>query len=173
MRIYSQLSYTFLYYPDNYSEAVVVYFSGCDNNCDGCQNPLLSTYIAPGTKSVTIDDLSILIHQFAERIKTNKLILSGGDPCYSYNLPGVNLFIQRNKDIYDICIYTGKEISFVKEHVEPGFKFIKVNKFDKQMERPSMKTDEFFQLSSPNQEIYNDRYECLTENGIFYFKNEE
>ncbi len=173
MRIIPKVSHTFLDYPDNKSIAVIVYFSGCDNNCIGCQNLALSNYISSNTKSVTSDDLDIIVQQAAEKLNTNKVVLSGGDPLYPLNIEGVNTFISRNKYKYDICIFTGKDINFVKKNVKEGFKFIKINKFDITQKRDSMKTDEFFQLSSPNQEFLDKDYNCVTENGILYFNKEE
>ena len=173
MRILNSLSLTFLDYPDPVSHAIIIYFVGCDNGCEGCHNPEFKDYYHTDSQEVSVINLNELIIPFAFRSKTTKLVFSGGDPLFLNNIKGVNTFIREYKDSFDICIYTGKSIEFVKQNVEQGFKFVKVNQFDIFKKRESKKTDDFFQLSSDNQEIYNFEYNCLTENGIYYFDKEE
>ena len=169
MRILTPIGTTFLDYPDNISHAMIVYFVGCDNECGGCQNPEFKDYFYSLAKDITVEELYNSLFILSSKVKTNKLVLSGGDPLFKGNIRGVNNFIRKYKNEFDICVYTGKSIELVKNNVEPGFKYIKVNKFDNSQRRESKKTDELFQLSSPNQSFFDCNYKCVTEDGIYYF----
>jgi anaerobic ribonucleoside-triphosphate reductase activating protein len=118
VRIFNQLSYTFLDYPDNISQAVLVYFSGCDNACEGCQNPDLQD----STKGYIVDTSMILEHlrQFPDFYQS--IVFLGGEPTeQEYAL----LELCNNLPVTLIKIlYTGKQFEDLSEDVKSAMDII-------------------------------------------------
>ena len=101
---------------------------------------------------------------------TNKLVFLGGDPLYSVNNLDITTFLVNNlKEKFDICIFTGYDIEYVKKLNIEGVKFWKCGKFDITNLRESKKTDTEYILASPNQDFYDGKYNKLSENGILKF----
>ena len=113
---------TFIDYPDPNSWANIFYFSGCNHFCKSCQNQELQKY-GVGTK-ITPDDLNNLISTLSKKNQTNKVVFSGGDPLHPHNIKDIKYFLQLYGSLYDICIYTGYDINYVKQNEITGFKFI-------------------------------------------------
>lgn len=155
---------TFLEYPDNSSIATIFYFSGCDRNCEGCQNTSLKEYTPLDEKEV----LSGIVN-YSKRLKTNKVVLCGGDPLYKKNLDLTRKILYNLGNDFDICIYTGALIDEVKKLNLSGFKFIKCGVFDKTKFIGSKKTDDYIQFATSNQELYNKFLELISHDGIYYF----
>ena len=155
---------TFLEYPDNSSIATIFYFSGCDRNCEGCQNTSLKEYTPLDEKEVLSD-----IVNYSKRLKTNKVVLCGGDPLYKKNLDLTRKILYNLGKDFDICIYTGALIDEVKKLNLSGFKFIKCGVFDKTKFIGSKKTDDYIQFATSNQELYNEFLELISHDGIYYF----
>ena len=155
---------TFLEYPDNSSIATIFYFSGCDRNCEGCQNTSLKAYKPLDEKEV----LSGIVN-YSKRLKTNKVVLCGGDPLYKKNLDLTRKILYNLGNDFDICIYTGALIDEVKKLNLTGFKFIKCGVFDKTKFIGSKKTDDYIQFATSNQELYNEFLELISHDGIYYF----
>lgn len=154
---------SFLEYPDNESVAVAVYLTGCSNNCVGCHNPELQKW-----DEIDKNALTMSIKERLKRLKTNKIVLLGGDPLYEKNIPYtkhiLNTFTECN-----ICIYTGYSISYVKELKLSNFTFIKSGIFDSNFYIGSKKTNEYIQFSTSNQELLNNNLEVVSKNGRYYF----
>ena len=155
---------TFLEYPDNSSIATIFYFSGCDRNCEGCQNTSLKEYTPLDEKEV----LSGIVN-YSRRLKTNKVVLCGGDPLYKKNIDLTRKILYNLGNDFDICIYTGALIDEVKKLNLSGFKFIKCGVFDKTNFIGSKKTDDYIQFATSNQELYNEFLELISHDGIYYF----
>ena len=155
---------TFLEYPDNSSIASIFYFSGCDRNCEGCQNTSLKEYTPLDEKEV----LSGIVN-YSKRLKTNKVVLCGGDPLYKKNIDLTRKILYNLGNDFDICIYTGALIDEVKKLNLSGFKFIKCGVFDKTKFIGSKKTDDYIQFATSNQELYNEFLELISHDGIYYF----
>lgn len=155
---------TFLEYPDNSSIATIFYFSGCDRNCEGCQNTSLKEYTPLDEKEV----LSGIVN-YSKRLKTNKVVLCGGDPLYKKNLDLTRKILYNLGNDFDICIYTGALIDEVKKLNLSGFKLIKCGVFDKTKFIGSKKTDDYIQFATSNQELYNEFLELISHDGIYYF----
>lgn len=163
------LQTTWLDYPDNESLSVIFYTYGCIHKCKNCHNLDLQTPVA-SYPSDTIDKILM----YCKRNNTNKLVLSGGDCLLKgVNLDLTNAIIDRCKDTLDICIYTGYDIDYVKTNVHKGFKFVKCGKYDENMKTESDKTDDYFQLASTNQELYDSNYQLLSSKGRYYFNKEK
>ena len=69
----------------------------------------------------------------------------------------------------EICIYTDADIEEVKKLKLNGFKFIKCGRFDTTKFIGSNKTNEYLQLASKNQALYDKDFNLLSKEGIFYF----
>jgi len=169
------LSTSFNDYFDNESLAIVVYIMGCCHNCHGCHNKdFQDIYYNKDTRMFTVEELSIEIQNFASRNKTNKICLEGGDPLYMQNLHPVKELLKMLKmKKLDVAIYTGFDIDEVINMDIKDFTYIKCGKYKQEHKQESKKTDKQIQLASKNQEIYDNDFNLLSEEGIMKFKGEE
>lgn len=159
------MSESFLDYPDNESLAVVLYMSGCNRNCSGCQNASLK-------EEVKYKDLDSLITELKNKCKnsrTNKLCLQGGDPLFTGNLKVTKKILDELADELDICIYTGANIDEVRSSGIKGFKYIKCGKFDKSCFVGSKKTDTYIQFATKNQQLFDEDLKLISKDGIYNF----
>lgn len=153
-------------YPDNESLSVNLYMTGCSNNCVGCHNSSLADW-----HEVSDDVIGELISQ-CKKHKTNKIVLLGGDPCYSKNLFITKKILKELSEDYNICVYTGHDVDYVKHNNISGFTFLKCGVYDESKHANPEKTDEFIQFSTTNQELYDKSYKLLSNNGRYYFIKE-
>ena len=161
-----QLEETFLDYPDPNVNAIIVYFSGCNHHCPGCHSPLLQADV---NYLETKEIMCQRIIDFAKRADTNKLVFLGGDPIYSKNLALTIFLVNNLKNDFDICIFTGYDINYIKNIGLKGVKYWKCGKFDQTKLRQSKKTDNEYILASSNQDFYDGEYNKLSNNGILTF----
>lgn len=177
VKILSRLEETFLDYPDNVSEAICVVFLGCTHNCKGCQNPHLQNPNVKETDDILdIDDENDffdILDETSERVGTKKIVLTGGDPLSPYNIQFTKNFLYMNNYDFDVCVYTGYDIDYVKENGISGFQFIKCGKFDLEHKQKSEKTDEKMVFASPNQKLYDKDFNLISKDGIYYFNQGE
>lgn len=157
---------TWLDYPSPDGNAVIVYLTGCEHHCPGCHSPLIQ---AVDTYTETPEELTERLKKYCERADTNNIVLLGGDPLYSTNIPYTCTILEKLSKTHNICIFTGYDIDYVKNHSIKGAKFYKCGKFDQQHVRKSEKTDTKYVLASPNQDFYDENYNKLSENGILTF----
>lgn len=153
---------TFLEYPDNYSIATIVYFSGCGKSCVGCHNTTLKDYIERP------NNLPNMIMDYCYRIGTNKIVLCGGDPLFEKNLP-LTKKVVRELHTFDICIYTGFDPDEAKDTGIFGFKFIKCGFYDPSKFIGSKKTDDFIQFATSNQKLFDKDFNLLSKDGVYFF----
>ena len=170
-KVWKHISESFIDYPDNQSIAYCILLPGCINNCDGCQNPWLQRESPPmpGFHEKTYEDLEKQLDEVCSKDNQTKVVISGGDPLSPMNIEYTKGFIEKYKDKYDFCIYTGHDVEYVKEHNVSGFKFLKCGKFDIKNKRESEKTDEKMLFASPNQKLYDKNYNLISKGGIYYF----
>lgn len=167
--ILKKITPSFIDYPDNDSLCLCVCVMGCDHNCTGCQNPqfkdheLSNEFIERHSVQSLYEKISIL----AERNKTNKIVFTGGDPLSSKNINFISEFIKFKQ--FDFCIYTGHTIDYVIKNNVTGFKYIKCGTFNHLDKRPPKKDDDKMIFASSNQNLYDENYNLISENGIFYF----
>lgn len=159
------LSTTWIDYPDNESLAVAVYFSGCLHNCINCQNRDLAEHQPKEFNYLEA------IEKKLKQNRTDKLVLSGGDPLFPLNLEATKNILNHFQD-KSICIYTGYTIDYVKENQIKNFTFIKCGKYLISEQQISEKTNDYLKFASKNQELYNSDYKLLSQDGIFYFKGQ-
>ena len=160
------LEETWLDYPTPDGNAIAIIMTGCEHHCPGCHSPNLQK---EDTYSDTPEQIVEKIKKFATRADTNKLILIGGDPLYTSNLPYTHFIVQKLAQEYDICLYTGYDIDFVKSLNLGKIKYYKCGKFLKDFSRKSEKTDSCFILASPNQNFYDENFNLISNNGILNF----
>lgn len=169
-RLLTPFQATFLDYPDPESYAVSICFMGCDNGCPHCQNPEFQNPLYDNlTKEYDVQGLIEELKIFCKRNRTNKVVLSGGDPLSCYNIEFTKELLKLSSDIFDYCIFTGHDKKYCKNNGVKGFKFLKCGYFDYKNKRESLKTDDYIQYASPNQELYDEKYCLLTKNGVYYF----
>lgn len=172
-RLINDISGSFLDYPDNSSISMGLFFTGCWGYCDNCQNKeLQNPNYKINTKLFTIDELLIKIFSNAKRFQTNKISLMGGDPLFDSNIEFTKILL---KILYETtnfktCLYTGQSLDFVKKNNIDYFTYLKCGWYDRSKGVLSEKTDEYFQLASTNQELYDSEFNLLSENGRYYFK---
>lgn len=167
----NSLIYTFLDYPDNFSLAVTVIIPGCNHYCVGCHSKELWGYNSTDIIEISVADLFNLIKESTKITRTfsiSHIVLLGGDPLYDENLKEVNELL-KYLEFYDVCIYTGYSVAEARKRIKGKFKYLKCNKFDINSQVISEKTMEYIQFASTNQELYNEKYELLSENGRFNF----
>lgn len=163
------MSFTFSDYPDNVSYATLVYFLGCGLSCQECYNPDLKTIDHPNYNFIDMDYFLDYLKTSCNKSKTNKVVFSGGNPLDSLNIDFVRYFVKTFGEEFDICIYTGYNIEYVKKENIKGFKYIKTGVYDLTKKQQQIKTDDYMQLSSSNQEFYDENYNLLSVDGKFYF----
>jgi len=161
--------HSFLDYPDPQKGSLLVYFSGCEHNCPQCHNSSLQNSIS--NLKYSVNELFALLTTASQTFRTTQIVFTGGDPLYKHNINFVRTFLERNNK-FDICIYTGYNITYAKQNNISGFKFIKTEVFQQSHQVKPAKTDEYFQLASTNQCIYDENYQLLTKNGKLYFPKE-
>lgn len=160
------LEETLLEYPSKDGNAIAIIFTGCPHHCIGCHSPNLQK---DEDYFEDINDLIKRIEIYAKRANTNKLVITGGDCLYLKNLDYTRQIVDKLNKNYDICIYTGYDIDYVKKLNLNDVKYYKCGKFDYTKRRDSEKTDFHFILASPNQNFYDGNYNLLSENGILKF----
>lgn len=158
---------SFIDYPSAEEHAVIVYFSGCSHNCTNCHNQQLQFHGIG--KEYTIDELLNHLIYECNRNKTNNVVFSGGDPLFSKNIEFVKEFLFKYYRRFNICIYTGYDIEYVKKHDIKGFKYIKCGVFKNSLKQESGNFEDRFQLASTNQNFYDENYNQISEKGILYY----
>lgn len=162
------LEETWLDYPSRDGNAVIVYMTGCEHCCPGCHSPILQE-IRPYDEDK--ETMLSRIERYAHRADTNKLVFLGGDPLHVSNLELIKYFVESLKDKFDICIFTGYDIDYVKKQNIKGVKFWKCGYYDQEHSRESKKTDTEYVLASPNQNFYDENYNQLSNDGILTFND--
>jgi len=162
-------SMSFLDFPDPEAHAVVVYMMGCDNVCEGCQNPeFKNPNFSESTEEFTALKLLFEVAKSLKKHRTSNIVLTGGDPFSKHNRQFTQEFLLMTHD-WKTCVYTGHDIEYVKEYSLCGFDYLICNPYDKTKKVLSEKTDEYFQLASTNQEIYYGK-ELISKNGKLIFE---
>lgn len=164
----SSITGSFIDYPSREDMCISIYMSGCDGICVACQNKELQDYRL-GEK-YDFQKLINILPQFEKIYMTKKICLLGGDPLYIENIDFTRHLLYNAGKKYDFCVYTGYNIDHVIHNKIYGFKYVKCGRYVESLSQQSLKTDDYMQLASTNQIIYNDRYQQITQNGILRFK---
>jgi organic radical activating enzyme len=168
-RISIPFKLSFIDYP-TIDHCISVYFTGCWGTCRNCQNKeLINNDYDIWTKNFTLIEFINTLYHESKRFKTNKVTLVGGDPLYDTNIEFTKQFLKQNTE-YDVCLYTGESLDFVKSNGIKGWKYLKTGFYDESLYIDSIKTDKYFQLSSVNQNLYNEEGNLLSEKGKWIYK---
>lgn len=157
-------------YPDSESLAVAIYILGCRHNCYGCSNKELQKFTHPKAKLFTLEPFIKEVKKALYENKTNKLVLLGGDALHPTNIKFIKAFLECVGSEIEVCIYTGHNLHWVQKNKVKGFKFIKCGKYRKDLKQESKKTDNYIQLASTNQELYDRDMKLISKNGKYDFK---
>lgn len=166
---------TFLDYPDNESLSVIMFMTGCDNNCVECHSPMMMEEDKFDdderwlhTKETSVEVIASRLNAIMVRNKTNKLVLSGGDPLYKRNIAFTQELCETLMTEYnaEICIYTGHSIDYVTRNKINCFSFVKCGKYTPDLKQLSKKSDDKFVLASTNQNFFDINYKQLSTDGI-------
>lgn len=170
-------STSFLDFPDNKSMSVSLFMLGCGHHCPGCQSPklkeknnFLDEEIWINTEKNSINNITNQIRELLKKHRTNKLVLTGGDPLHYSNIEFTKEICKELIKECEICIYTGYQIKYIKDLGIRDFTYIKCGMFNHKLYQKSNKNDDRMVLASSNQNFYNNKYEQLSNKGILNFK---
>lgn len=125
---------------DGYGYRTVLFLQGCNLRCPGCQNP--SAWDIDKGTNIDVKELASVLR---EKCFNKKLTISGGEPLLQND--ALIELLQELKD-FDLCLYTGHELSEVPEEVLKYLKYIKIGRFVREL-KTSMKPF----VGSTNQEF--------------------
>jgi len=129
---------------DGIGYRTVLFLQGCNLHCKGCQNQ--STWdITKGTKT----DVKELASTLREKCFNKKLTITGGEPLLQKD--ALLELLDELKD-FDLCLYTGHELSEVPNEILSYLKFIKVGPFVQELKTTTKpfvgsKNQEFLEVS--------------------------
>lgn len=168
-----EISTTWSDYPDNESNAIIVFFSGCSHGCTGCHNKELQNF--KNGNSVSPQELMDKLSTISFKEKTDKIIFEGGDCFFERNRADTLEFLDKYGELFEICIYTGYSIDEVKEFglKKGSFHFIKCGKYNEtQKDIHSGKDEKQIIFASKNQRLYNSDFELISQDNCFLFDGE-
>lgn len=169
MKIEIPIQITWQDYPTPDDHAILVYSIGCEHGCKNCHNIKLKN--GNNINDISTKELYDSLLELSNVERTNKIVFSGGDPLYK-NLEFIKEFLKIN-EYFEVCIYTGYDIEYVKKNGVNGFSYIKCGKYEEKLKQNSGKTDECIKLASSNQNFYDSNFNKLSENGVLYFNKEK
>ncbi len=171
VQIQVPLESSFLDYPDSESEAVVVYFCGCDFSCSNCQNMVLHDIDSLDTSRlfVSVDMLYAMITESCRRHRTDKVVFLGGDPLAKRNRFFTKEFVSKYRTEFDIAIYTGYDRYEVLKMNIRYFKYLKCGEYDETKKLEANKDDFKMVLASSNQEWCDHKFDVLSKDGVLIF----
>lgn len=106
----------------------VIFFSGCDNHCDGCFNKETADPNMKGARDWTEEDY-IELKNNLNNYWIKGVTFTGGDPLSRYNYLGVLDLCRRLKnDIPDktIMIYSGYTMEYIKTYIPSILDYIDI-----------------------------------------------
>jgi len=156
-------------YPDPEAHSIVVSFSGCKHNCAGCHNHMLANENYMFACEYDLDEFYGSLSYACLTNRTNFVCFQGGEPLYESNREFVKKFLEQYGNHFKICLYTGYSVDEVKSFGISGFDFLKCGKFEIDKIQYSEKTDEYFQLGSWNQELYDKDFNLVSDKGRYVF----
>lgn len=159
-------------YPDNCSFSLILYLAGCSHFCKNCHN---QQFQKPDPKdedliALHVNTLARYVDGYMKKNdQLSSIVLSGGDPLVENNECFTKKLCIEYGDKYNIAVYTGYDIDYVKKIGLTGFKYVKCGRYDESLRQKSYKNDFEMQLASSNQEWYDSSYKQISENGLLKF----
>lgn len=102
---------------DGVGYRTVLFLQGCDLHCKGCHNKR-TWDISAGTKM----DVKDLAQELRKKCFNNKLTISGGEPLIQKDAV---LELIELLDGFDICLYTGHDVSEVPKEILDRINYLK------------------------------------------------
>ena len=121
----------------------VLFLQGCSRDCKGCHNAGISRH-GEGTTTSTDN----LINIISAVCHNKRLTISGGEPLEQYDALLEMVKALKTKG-YDICLYTGADLSKVPAELFGYLNYIKTGEFITDMRNPDTQY-----YGSDNQSFY-------------------
>jgi uncharacterized Fe-S radical SAM superfamily protein PflX len=156
----------FLDYPSRSKCATIIYFRGCEHNCEGCQNPEFQSYL--DDEAIDKDDFLEELELVMQLNRTDNLVLSGGDPLFQTNVDATRSILTYSiYNVFNTCIYTGYDKEYVDTLKLPFYNYLVTGKFEIN-NRVTYNEEMFnwFTLASKNQILWDASGNQLTTDGI-------
>ena len=102
----------------------VMFLQGCNLHCTGCHNK--SSWDINGGKEFTVKELA---NNLRQTCKNKKLTISGGEPLLQ---PQSLLALCQELSDFDLCLYTGHDLSEVPPEILNHLNYIKTGQFQKE-----------------------------------------
>lgn len=131
---------------DGVGYRTVLFLQGCTMHCQGCQNP--QTWDINKGHKYEVKELANFLR---DKCFNKELTISGGEPLLQKD--ALIELLEELKD-FDLCLYTGRELSEVPEDVKKYLKYLKVGPFIE-----SLKTTIKPFVGSTNQEFLEVKHE--------------
>lgn len=106
---------------DGYGYRTVLFLQGCDIRCKGCQNK--SAWDISKGKKVDVEELA---KEIRAKCKNKKLTISGGEPLMQKE---ALMDLLKNLKDFDLCLYTGHDITEVPQEILRHLKYVKYGPF--------------------------------------------
>ena len=149
-----------------------MFLTGCLFDCVDCHNKHLQTHNSDHFSLSSTDNVESLLSEIMimlDRIKTKNIVILGGDPFYPDNVI-VTEFLSKNLTYngMNVMIYTGYTVDYIKT-LDVSFTYLKCGLYENKLSQtPKLKSDSFT-LSSTNQQIFDSKFNLLSDNGVMYF----
>ena len=101
---------------------ILLFLQGCKFHCKGCHNK--STWNPCGGTAYEIKDLVKILRK---KCLNKKLTITGGEPLLQKE---ALLVLCRELRDFDLCLYTGYELSDIPQEILNYLRFVKVGLFD-------------------------------------------
>ncbi len=158
---------SFIDYPILSEWCTSLYTVGCPHNCPGCHNEPLKDKDYPHVMEMCVSEWLIAMSEFSEYNKSDNFVIVGGEPLAPWNIDSIRELLMLNTK-YNICLYTGYDVEYVKSHNIKGFKFLKTGKYDKNTHNDlPLDQNTVFNLGSSNQKLWDSQFNLISNNGIF------
>ena len=147
---------SFLDYPESKGPALVLYLSGCEHKCIGCQNLNLQKQLIDNISAEQIEQYLIEVKKLIKKGEYKYIVLSGGDPLYKNNLNCTKALLKMIiKNNLEFIVYTGYEYNKVSILIPEFFDFgyFKCGKYIKGANTKKFKNIDY-ELASENQKLF-------------------
>jgi organic radical activating enzyme len=166
------LSLSFQDYIERDEWAILVYFQGCNRNCEGCHNTPLKSEMEG--IDISPNKLHNLLQSNISKFRTKNVVLTGGDPLMPRQLGDLRIFLQEYGNEYNICVYTGASKQEIIQKLGDinTVKYYKGGSYIKQYKttEPIGKNKHCFRLATTNQFILDHTFTELTNQGVLIYE---
>lgn len=166
LKLVPKYQISFIDYPILNEWCTSLYTIGCPHNCIGCQNEELKNIEYPEYQEFSVRFLLTALKDITQINRSKNICFVGGEPLAPWNIEFIKEFLLNNIN-YNICIYTGYDINYVKENNIKGFNFLKTGKYIESLKIPAAEKRTRFELGSSNQQLWDNNFNLISINGIY------